>query len=184
MKSVINKPMMIFAFLCYFLSNLLFYKTVNKDYANIVLLFSTVILFVFEVLFWGIIFQSISDNNLSERKQSVEMFFLTGLIGCGLSRIFLTSSPYVNDLLNSNIVIEYLFGVIRLVFIFSSIMNIFYLFDTKNIFLIIISLLNIVTVILIWVDFDSGINGIIKMIMAILALVYIMAIKNKIPKEA
>ena len=171
MKSVINKPMMIFAFLCYFLSNLLFYKTVNKDYANIVLLFSTVILFVFEVLFWGIIFQSISDNNLSERKQSVEMFFLT-------------SSPYVNDLLNSNIVIEYLFGVIRLVFIFSSIMNIFYLFDTKNIFLIIISLLNIVTVILIWVDFDSGINGIIKMIMAILALVYIMAVKNKIPKEA
>ena len=63
-------------------------------------------------------------------------------------------------------------------------MNIFYLFDTKNIFLIIISLLNIVTVILIWVDFDSGINGIIKMIMAILALVYIMAVKNKIPKEA
>ncbi|MDO5089857.1 MAG: hypothetical protein Q4D53_08725, partial [Leptotrichiaceae bacterium] len=108
----------------------------------------------------------------------VEMFFMVGLAGCSLSRIFLTSSPYINDLLNSSIAMAYIIGVIRLVFIFASIMSMFYLIDTKNIFLIIISVLNIVSSILIWLDFDTGINTAVRILVGILAIIYVITAKN------
>ena len=171
-----KKSISIIIFLCYIISDLLFLKTADRDYANIILLFSSTILFVFEVLFWGMLFLS-SDGR--ERKSSVKLLFLGALAGVGLSRIFLISSPYVNDLLNANIVLAYIIGIIRVAFIFAAIMNIFYFFDTKNIFLIIISILNLVCAILIWVDFDSGINGIIRLIIGIAAVIFTVMFKNE-----
>ena len=171
-----KKSISIIIFLCYIISDLLFLKTADRDYANIILLFSSTILFVFEVLFWGMLFLS-SDGR--ERKSSVELLFLGTLAGVGLSRIFLISSPYINDLLNANIVLAYIIGIIRVAFIFAAIVNIFYFFDTKNIFLIIISILNLVCAILIWVDFDSGINGIIRLIIGISAIIFMIMSKNK-----
>ena len=102
-----KKSISIIIFLCYIISDLLFLKTADRDYANIILLFSSTILFVFEVLFWGMLFLS-SDGR--ERKSSVELLFLGTLAGVGLSRIFLISSPYINDLLNANIVLAYIIG--------------------------------------------------------------------------
>lgn len=176
MNITAKKPINIFVFLCYIISDLLFLKTVDKDYSNIILFFSSTIFFVFEILFWGVLFLSITGR---ERKKSVEILFLTVLAGVGLSRVFLISSPYINDLLNANMILAYIIGIIRVAFIFAAIMNIFYFFDTKNIFLIIISILNLVCAILIWVDFDSAINGIIRLIIGISAVIFAITAKNK-----
>ncbi|RRD40922.1 hypothetical protein EII29_00270 [Leptotrichia sp. OH3620_COT-345] len=183
MNITVKKTMILFLFLFYILSNLLFYRTGYKDYPNFVLLFITSILFISEVSFWSVLFKSIGDKRLSERNYHIEMFFMIGLIGYSLSRIFLTSSPYINDLLNSSIVTAYIIGVIRLVFMFSSIMNIFYLIDTKNIFLVAISIFNIISSILIWLDFDTGINAGIRILTGILAIIYIISVKNKNSEE-
>ena len=64
-------------------------------------------------------------------------------------------------------------------FIFTSIMNIFYMKDSKSKILFIISFLNLINSILIWLDFDNNINAIIRIIIGILMLIYVIILKVK-----
>nr|MBP9630594.1 hypothetical protein [Leptotrichiaceae bacterium] len=67
---------------------------------------------------------------------------------------------------------------LRGLFIFSSIINIFYIKDSKSKILLFVSSLNLVTSIMIWLDFDSNINAILRIVIGILILLYVIMEKR------
>lgn len=175
--SFVKKGIALFIILFYIVSNILFYNTIFNDYPNIILFKSSILLLIFEILFWIVLFSKL-DNTNSNRIKSIEYLFIISLSGVSISRIFLHSSPYLNDLLNIKYFYIYLVGILRGLFIFSSIMNIFYMKDSKSKILLFVSSLNLVTSIMIWLDFDSNINAILRILIGILILLYVIIEKR------
>lgn len=179
-----KKLLTIILFMCYILSNLMFYNTFYKDYVNRDIFFTTSLLFIFEVIFWIVIFSfiEISKNIKISDKIMVKGIFLTAIAGTGIGRILLNSSPYINDLLNANMFLVYLFGIGRVLLIFSVILFIFYIREIKGIkgvILNIIAVLNIAVSILIWLDFDTAISSVLRIVIGFLGIVYIILLKEQ-----
>ena len=172
-----KKVIALFIIIFYIISNILFYNTIFNDYPNIILFKSSILLLIFEILFWIFLFSKLDNTNLN-RIKSIEYLFIMSLTGVSISRIFLHSSPYLNDLLNTKSFYIYLVGILRGLFIFSSIINIFYIKDSKSKILLFVSSLNLVTSIMIWLDFDSNINAILRIVIGILILLYVIIEKR------
>ena len=172
-----KKVIALFIIIFYIISNILFYNTIFNDYPNIILFKSSILLLIFEILFWIFLFSKLDNTNLN-RIKSIEYLFIMSLTGVSISRIFLHSSPYLNDLLNTKSFYIYLVGILRGLFIFSSIINIFYIKDSKSKILLFVSSLNLVTSIMIWLDFDSNINAILRILIGILILLYVIIEKR------
>ena len=172
-----KKVIALFIIIFYIISNILFYNTIFNDYPNIILFKSSILLLIFEILFWIFLFSKLDNTDLN-RIKSIEYLFIISLTGVSISRIFLHSSPYLNDLLNTKSFYIYLVGILRGLFIFSSIINIFYIKDSKSKILLLVSSLNLVTSIMIWLDFDSNINAILRILIGILILLYVIMEKR------
>ena len=106
------------------------------------------------------------------------IIFLASLICVNISRVVLQSSPYMNDVAST--VSSYLlfFGGTRVLFIFSSIIFIFIAISRRNVFLILISALNIIVSIMMWLDFDTNITAVMRIIISIFAIIYYVFSKN------
>lgn len=179
-----KKLLTIILFMCYILSNLMFYNTFYKDYVNRDIFFTTSLLFIFEIIFWIVIFSfiEISKNIKISDKIMVKGIFLTAIAGTGLGRILLNSSPYINDLLNASMFLVYLFGIGRVLLIFSVILFVFYIREIKGIkgaILNVIAVLNIAVSILIWLDFDTAISSVLRMVIGFLGIVCIILLKEQ-----
>ena len=179
-----KKLLTIILFMCYILSNLMFYNTFYKDYVNRDIFFTTSLLFIFEIIFWIVIFSfiEISKNIKISDKIMVKGIFLTAIAGTGIGRILLNSSPYINDLLNANMFLVYLFGIGRVLLIFSVILFVFYIREIKGIkgaILNVIAVLNIAVSILIWLDFDTAISSVLRIAIGFLGIVYIILLKEQ-----
>ena len=179
-----KKLLTIILFMCYILSNLMFYNTFYKDYVNRDIFFTTSLLFIFEIIFWIVIFSfiEISKNIKISDKIMVKGIFLTAIAGTGLGRILLNSSPYINDLLNASMFLVYLFGIGRVLLIFSIILFVFYIREIKGIkgaILNVIAVLNIAVSILIWLDFDTAISSVLRIAIGFLGIVYIILLKEQ-----
>ena len=93
----------------FILSNLLFYTINFKEYVNFRIFQITSTLLVSEVFFWLMIFYTIRYFEIYKKRNKkreifiVEVLFLVGLIGLGVGRILMQSSPYLNDLILSNV---------------------------------------------------------------------------------
>ncbi len=179
-----KKLLTIILFMCYILSNLMFYNTFYKDYVNRDIFFTTSLLFIFEIIFWIVIFSfiEISKNIKISDKIMVKGIFLTAIAGTGLGRILLNSSPYINDLLNASMFLVYLFGIGRVLLIFSVILFVFYIREIKGIkgaILNVIAVLNIAVSILIWLDFDTAISSVLRIAIGFLGIVYIILLKEQ-----
>lgn len=184
----------------YILVNYSFYNSIFHEYANNKIFHITLWLGIAEVLFWFMLLYSvfylenknISSNLEGKSQEDVEQeerkdirdllicfaIFLASLICVNISRVILQSSPYMNDVvstLNSYILF---FGGTRVLFIFSAILFLFIAISRRNIFLILISVLNTVVSIMIWLDFDANITAIIRIVIAVLAIVYYILLKN------
>ena len=112
----------------------------------------------------------------------VKGIFLTAIAGTGIGRILLNSSPYINDLLNANMFLVYLFGIGRVLLILLVILFIFYIREIKGIkgvILNIIAVLNIAVSILIWLDFDTAISSVLRIVIGFLGIVYIILLKEQ-----
>ena len=70
------------------------------------------------------------------------------------------------------------FGGTRVLFIFSSIIFIFIAISRRNVFLILISALNIIVSIMMWLDFDTNITAVMRIIISIFAIIYYVFSKN------
>lgn len=184
----------------YIIANLLFHNSVFNNYSNITLFIISTVLYIFEVLFWHKIFEynkkisckKMENTSEDEEKKELKynnfiilkMLFMISVISIGMSRVLLHSSPYFNDMINEKMILVYMLGSFRVMSIFTGLMYIFYTFDIKNKIFIIISILNLIITILVWLDFDSNISSIMRIIIGILAYIYYISLKiNKLNKR-
>ena len=184
----------------YILVNYNFYNSIFHEYTNDRIFQITLWLGIVEVLFWIMLLysvfylenRSISDNLEGKSRETVELeerkdirdllicfsIFLVSLICVNISRVILQSSPYMNDVVSTVNSYVLFFGGTRVLFIFSAIVFIFIAVSRRNVFLISISLLNMGVSVMIWLDFDANITAIMRIIIAILAIVYYILLKN------
>ncbi len=168
-------------FVCYIFTNLLFYNVIYRDYVNRNIFFITGFLFITEMAFWIFIFSLIrrEERLKSSNINPILIPFLIGVGGTGVGRVLLNSSLYLNDLLTVSTPFIYFIGIIRILFIFSAFSFFFLALDTRNILLTVISCLNIVVSILIWLDFDTNISSAVRILMGLLGILYIVLLKER-----
>ena len=172
----------ILIFLIYILVNLNFYNSVYLDESNFYLLKSSLFLLVGEILFW-IVFLSEFLNSEKLQLKKIEkriilLLFITVVLGIAICRVFLNSSEYFNDLLNVDVFLMLVVGIFRICYIFFSILGIVLAFSSKKVIYILITILNFIVSILIWVDFDSNITSIMRILMGVFAILSIIFIKK------
>lgn len=172
----------ILIFLIYILVNLNFYNSVYLDESNFYLLKSSLFLLVGEILFW-IVFLSEFLNSEKLQLKKIEkriilLLFITVVLGIAICRVFLNSSEYFNDLLNVDVFLMLVVGAFRICYIFFSILGIVLAFSSKKVIYILITILNFIVSILIWVDFDSNITSIMRILMGVFAILSIIFIKK------
>lgn len=172
----------ILIFLIYILVNVNFYNSVYLDESNFYLLKSSLFLLVGEMLFWIVFLGDILNSEKLQlkkiEKRIILLLFITVVLGIAICRVFLNSSEYFNDLLNVDVFLMLVVGIFRICYIFFSILGIVLAFSSKKVTYILITILNFIVSILIWVDFDSNITSIMRIIMGVFAILSIIFIKK------
>ena len=184
----------------YIFVNYNFYNSIYHEYTNDKIFHITLWLGIVEVFFWIMLLysvfylenKSISNDSNGKSRDTVELeekkdirdllicfaLFLISLICVNISRVILQSSPYMNDVVSTVNSYVLFFGGTRVLFIFSAIVFVFIAWSRRNMCLFIISLLNGVVSVMIWLDFDGNITAIMRIIIAILAIGYYIFLKN------
>ena len=172
----------ILIFLIYILVNINFYNSVYLDESNFYLLKSSLFLLVGEILFWIVFLGELLNSEKLQikkiEKRIILLFFITVVLGIAICRVFLNSSEYFNDLLNVDVFLMLVVGIFRICYIFFSILGIVLAFSSKKGIYILITILNFIVSILIWVDFDSNITSIMRIVMGVFAILSIIFIKK------
>ena len=172
----------ILIFLIYILVNVNFYNSVYLDESNFYLLKSSLFLLVGEMLFWIVFLGDILNSEKLQlkkfEKRIILLLFITVVLGIAICRVFLNSSEYFNDLLNVDVFLMLVVGAFRICYIFFSILGIVLAFSSKKVIYILITILNFIVSILIWVDFDSNITSIMRILMGVFAILSIIFIKK------
>ena len=181
----------------YILANHSFYNSIFNEYTNDKLFKISTWLGVMEVIFWIMLFYSVfylenKDIKFDDKKEIAEKevkkdirdliiclsIFIISLICVDISRVILQSSPYINDTVSTVNSYVWLVGGTRVLFIFSSIVFGFIAASRRNIFLIIVSVINFIVSIMIWLDFDGNVTAIMRIVIAILAIIYYLLLKD------
>ena len=182
----INKKILaIFPIILYIIANMMFYSVIFNDYVNRKVFFITGFLFLCEIIFWIAVFYFVNKVKSIQQweKYLIEGIFLAGVASAGIGRILLNSSPYVNDLLNSNTTLIYLFGSGRVLMLFCGFLLFGYVYKPVNWLIGLVAILNILVAILIWVDFDNTLSSSVRIIMGLIAIIYISLFKENEMKE-
>lgn len=181
----------------YILANHSFYNSIFNEYTNDKLFKISTWLGVIEVIFWIMLFYSVfylenKDIKFDDKKEIVEKevkkdirdliicfsIFIISLICVDISRVILQSSPYINDTVSTVNSYVWLVGGTRVLFIFSSVVFGVIAASRRNIFLIIVSVINFIVSIMIWLDFDGNVTVIMRIVIAILAIIYYLLLKD------
>lgn len=182
----INKKILaMFPIILYIIANMMFYSVIFNDYVNRKVFFITSFLFLCEIIFWIAVFYFVNKVKSIQQweKYLIEGIFLAGVAATGIGRILLNSSPYVNDLLNSNTTLIYLFGSGRILMLFCSFLLTGYVYSPRNWSILLVAILNIFVAVLIWVDFDNTLSSSVRIIMGLIAIMYILLFKENETKE-
>lgn len=172
--------------------NLDFYSTIFKEFSNNRIHYITSHLVSTSFLFWIFLFWTIFFVYKKGNKENLSfnitfLIFIAISMSVDISRVFLESSPYFNDLVTFSQELAMRIGLIRVAYIFFSISLIFCMCNTKNFFLIAISILTFANSVMIWLDFDTNITAILRVIvgiMCILFYVYEIVTSNFMKKES
>ena len=181
----------------YILANHSFYNSIFNEYTNDKLFKISTWLGVIEVIFWIMLFYSVfylenKDIKFDDKKEIAEKevkkdirdliiclsIFIISLICVDISRVILQSSPYINDTVSTVNSYVWLVGGTRVLFIFSSVVFGVIAASRRNIFLIIVSVINFIVSIMIWLDFDGNVTAIMRIVIAILAIIYYLLLKD------
>ncbi len=182
----INKKLLaIFPIILYIIANMMFYSVIFNDYVNRKVFFITGFLFLCEIIFWIAVFYFVNKVKSIQQweKYMIEGIFLAGVAATGIGRILLNSSPYVNDLLNSSTPLIYLLGSGRVLMLFCGFLLFGYVYKPVNWLIRLVAILNILVAILIWVDFDNILSSSVRIIMGLIAIIYISLFKENEMKE-
>ena len=180
-----KKILAIFPIILYIIANMMFYSVIFNDYVNRKVFFITGFLFLCEIIFWIAVFYFVNKVKSIQQweKYLIEGIFLAGVASAGIGRILLNSSPYVNDLLNSSTPLIYLFGSGRVLMLFCGFLLFGYVYKPVNWLIRLVAILNILVAILIWVDFDNTLSSSVRIIMGLIAIVYVLLFKANETKE-
>ena len=180
-----KKTLAIFPIILYIIANMLFYSVIFNDYVNRKVFFITGFLLLCEIIFWIVIFYFVNSVKSIQQweKYLIEGIFLAGIAATGIGRILLNSSPYVNDLLNSSTTLIYLFGSGRVLMLFCGFLLFGYVYKPVNWLIRLVAFLNIAIAFLIWLDFDNTISSSIRIVMGLIAIIYILLFKENETKE-
>ena len=181
----------------YILANHSFYNSIFNEYTNDKLFKISTWLGVIEVIFWIMLFYSVfylenKDIKFDDKKEIAEKevkkdirdliiclsIFIISLICVDISRVILQSSPYINDTVSTVNSYVWLVGGTRVLFIFSSVVFGVIAASRRNIFLIIVSVINFIVSIMIWLDFEGNVTAIMRIVIAILAIIYYLLLKD------
>ena len=183
----------------YIFVNYDFYNSIFHEYTNDRLFHTTIYLGIVELVFFIMLFLSVfqlenmetkkkGDKTRAEKEKEGKkdardlticfLIFIASLICINISRVILTSSPYINDIASTASSYTTFMGGTRVLFIFSSIMLIFIAASRRNALLIIISAINFIISIMIWLDFDANVTAIMRIFIAILAIIYYFQLKD------
>ena len=168
----------------YIFVNYDFYNSIFHEYTNDRLFHTTTYLGIVELVFFIMLFLSVFQlENMETKKDARDLticflIFIASLICINISRVILTSSPYINDIASTTSSYTTFIGGTRVLFIFSSIMLIFIAASRRNALLIIISAINFIISIMIWLDFDANVTAIMRIFIAILAIIYYFQLKD------
>ena len=183
----------------YIFVNYDFYNSIFHEYTNDRLFHTTTYLGIVELVFFIMLFLSVfqlenmetkkkGDKTRAEKEKEGKkdardlticfLIFIASLICINISRVILTSSPYINDIASTASSYTTFIGGTRVLFIFSSIMLIFIATSRRNALLIIISAINFIISIMIWLDFDANVTAIMRIFIAILAIIYYFQLKD------
>ena len=157
--------------------NLDFYNTVFKEFPNNKIHYITTHLTFVSFLFWIFLFWTIFFVYKKGNKENLSfnimfLIFIAVSMAVDISRVFLESSPYFNDLVTSSQELATRIGLIRVAYIFFSISLFFCMCNTKNFFLIAISILIFANSIMIWLDFDANITAILRILAGIMCILF------------
>ena len=180
-----KKTLAIFPIILYIIANMLFYSVIFNDYVNRKVFFITGFLLLCEIIFWIVIFYFVNSVKSIQQweKYLIEGIFLAGIAATGIGRILLNSSPYVNDLLNSSTTLIYLFGSGRVLMLFCGFLLFGYVYKPVNWLIRLVAFLNIFIAFLIWLDFDNTISSSIRIVMGLIAIMYVSLFKEIETKE-
>ena len=180
-----KKILAVFPIVLYIIANMLFYSVIFNDYVNRKVFFITGFLFLCEIIFWIAVFYFVNKVKSIQQweKYMIEGIFLAGVAATGIGRILLNSSPYVNDLLNSSTPLIYLLGSGRVLMLFCGFLLFGYVYKPVNWLIRLVAILNILVAILIWVDFDNILSSSVRIIMGLIAIIYISLFKENEMKE-
>lgn len=180
-----KKTLAIFPIILYIIANMMFYSVIFNDYVNRKVFFITGFLLLCEIIFWIVIFYFVNSVKSIQQweKYLIEGIFLAGIAATGIGRILLNSSPYVNDLLNSSTTLIYLFGSGRVLMLFCGFLLFGYVYKPVNWLIRLVAFLNIFIAFLIWLDFDNTISSSIRIVMGLIAIMYVSLFKEIETKE-
>lgn len=184
----------------YILVNFNFYNSIFHEYVNDRIFHITLWLGIVETLFWIMLLYSVfyledesgGANAKSQQEAEKEAardvrdllicfaIFLLSLTCVNISRVILQSSPYMNDTVSSVSSYVLFVGGTRVLFIFASIVFIIIAISRRSILLIIIAVLNLGNSAMIWLDFDANITAILRIVIAVLAIIHYIFLKNTV----
>ena len=93
------------------------------------------------------------------------------------------SSPYLNDLILSNIKLLNSIGWARVTFLFAAIMFFWYSINIRNAWLIIISILNFFNAVIVWLDFDTVPSTLIRVGVGALSIGYLFFVRKSVTED-
>ncbi|AMD94238.1 hypothetical protein [Leptotrichia sp. oral taxon 847] len=157
--------------------NLDFYNTVFKEFPNDKIHYITSHLVMVSFLFWIFLFWTIFSFYKKGNRENLGfnimfLIFIVVSMLVDISRVYLESSPYFNDLVTSSQGLTTRIGLVRVAYIFFSISLFFCMCNTKNFFLIVISVLTFSNAVMIWLDFDADITAILRIIIGIMCILF------------
>ena len=160
----------------YIIFNFGFYKISTYNYTNFkIFLFTTAFAIVEILLFICLI------NYIKNIPKTVASIFIITVIFINIGRILLLSSPSFNDYVNSNLIASLFIGIPRISLLFSCIVLSFYFSEKKMYLLLINSILGIILSILLYLDFDTDMASILRIVISVIILIFIFI--SKISKD-
>ena len=173
----------------YILVNFNFYNSIFHEYVNDRIFHITLWLGIVETLFWIMLGGANAKSQQEAEKEAARdvrdllicfAIFLLSLTCVNISRVILQSSPYMNDTVSSVSSYVLFVGGTRVLFIFASIVFIIIAISRRSILLIIIAVLNLGNSAMIWLDFDANITAILRIVIAVLAIIHYIFLKNTV----
>ena len=155
------------------IANVYYLRINTNNYSMKKLFILTLGIIISDLLFWSFF------NATLKKKHLIMFFFIIFLVLVDTDRMAVQLFTSYNDKLLSSFIFANIIGGIRLIYLFISIYFFFFLSDTKNWILRAIGLLNIVTAILIFVEFDSAYAPFIRIFIAMLYVIYLLIFNNK-----